>query len=101
MQALEGGTGEISSARTSRFQAGPSSVNIVDPLDSAYATERGGGGVGGGGGVIRADNTIHLGSSAPGQGSAAPMDMATLQRTIQHLLRAELQSDSIQGAVTF
>lgn len=96
MQALDGGVSGISSARTSRFQAGPSTVNIVDPLDSAYVAEQGGGG-----GVIRADNTVHLGSSAPGQGTAAPIDMATLQRTIQYLLRAELQSDSIRGAGTF
>ena len=93
VDALEGGS--VSSARSSsRLPSSSSTVNLVDPLDTAYAERAGGG-------VVRADNTINLGSG-PAQGPAAgAVDPVSLQRTIQHLLRAELQSESVRGAVTF
>lgn len=80
VDAIDGG-GSAASARTSRLSSS-SVVNIVDPLESSYAERISG---------VRADNTINLGSSPTAQ------DPVVLQRTIQQILRSELQSDTIRG----
>lgn len=80
VDAIDGG-GSAASARTSRLSSS-SVVNIVDPLESSYAERISG---------VHADNTINLGSSPTAQ------DPVVLQRTIQQILRSELQSDTIRG----
>ncbi|TRY65930.1 hypothetical protein DNTS_012338 [Danionella cerebrum] len=79
MDAIDGGA-SASSARTSRLSAS-SSVNIVDPLEASFAES------------VRSDNTINLGSASP------PQDPLVLQRTIQQVLRSELQSESIRASL--
>lgn len=85
VERLEGGGNTISSAHTSR-QTAPSSVNILDPLDSVQYDRSA---------VTRTENTIQLGSD--------PMqpDPATLHRTVKQLVQSELQSESIRGTRTF
>lgn len=80
VDAIDGGEG-AASARTSRLSSS-SVVNIVDPLESSYAERISG---------VRADNTINLGSAPTAQ------DPVVLQRTIQQILRSELQSDTVRG----
>lgn len=80
MDAIDGGERAVS-AQTSRLSAS-SAVNIIDPLESSYAERIPG---------VRADNTINLGSASAAQ------DPVVLQRTIQQILRSELQSDTVRG----
>lgn len=80
VDAIDGG-GSVASARTSRLSSS-SAVNIVDPMESSYVERISG---------VRADNTINLGS-APGA-----QDPEVLHRTIQQILRSELQSDTVRG----
>lgn len=80
VDSLDGG-GSVASARTSRLSSS-SAVNIVDPLESSYVERISG---------VRADNTINLGSAPVAQ------DPEVLQRTIQQILRSELQSDTVRG----
>lgn len=80
VDAIDGG-GSVASARTSRLSSS-SAVNIVDPLESSYVERISG---------VRADNTINLGSAPAAQ------DPEVLQRTIQQILRSELQSDTVRG----
>lgn len=75
VDALDGGGG---GATARRFSA----VNIVDPLESSNAEKIS---------SVRADNTINLGSAPAAQ------DPVVLQKTIQQILRSELQSDTIRG----
>lgn len=86
VDALEAITG-TASARTSRLSAS-SGVNIVDPLDSSYIDRSSAGST-----LTHSDNGINLGVAGSGPGQ----DPAALQRTIQHLVRAELRSDAVRG----
>lgn len=92
VEALEALT-KTTSARTSRLMAS-SGINIIDPLDSEFTEPSSSGTT-----ITRSDNTINLGTAGPGggAGSGPGQDSATLQRTVQQLVRAELQSGSVRG----
>ncbi|KAF5905450.1 collagen alpha-1(XVII) chain isoform X1, partial [Clarias magur] len=80
VERLEGGGSTITSAHTNRLSV-PSTLNILDPLDSVKYERSG---------ITRSENTIQLGSD--------PMqsDPVMLQRTVRQLVQSELQSDSIR-----
>lgn len=65
------------SSQTSR-----STINIVDPIDSSFGKRVS---------SVPSDNTVNLGPVP------APQDPEALQKTIQQILRSELQSDTVKG----
>lgn len=92
VDTLEAKTG-TTSARSSHRSAS-SGINIIDPLDSAYVERSSSRST-----LTRSDNTINTGAAGAegGTGSGGALDSASLERTIQQLVRAELRSDGVRG----
>lgn len=93
VDALEA-SGGSASASASRYSSS-SAINIIDPLESAYIEKSAAGTT-----LTRSSNGINGVAVGPGEGVGTGLgqDSAALYRTIQQLVRAELQSDGVKGA---